>query len=77
MNKPTITFYEPFEIIVKQDGQIISYLDDSKMTESELLEKYSIDYNSFIENGLPKHFEPNCDIHAILLDYINMIQKID
>ena len=48
MNKPTITFYEPFEIIVKQDGQIISYLDDSKMTESELLEKYSIDYNSFI-----------------------------
>lgn len=84
MNKSTITFYEPFEFIVKYDGQIVSYLDDSQMTESELLEKYAIDYNSFLtkdirnENGLSMCFESILDIHALILDYIKIVDtKID
>lgn len=84
MSKSTITFYEPFEIIVKCDGQIISYLDDSQMTESELLEKYAIDYNSFLtkdirdDNGLSRCLESTIDIHALILDYIKTVDtKID
>lgn len=84
MNKSTITFYEPFEFIVKCDGQIVSYLDDSQMTESELLEKYDVDYNSFItkdirdENGLQRRLESTTHIHALILDYIKAVDtKID
>ncbi len=84
MNKSMITFYEPFEFIVKYNGQIVSYLDDSQMTESELLEKYAVDYNSFLtkdirdENGLPRRLESILDIHALILDYIKMVDtKID
>ena len=84
MNKSTITFYEPFEFIVKYNGQIVSYLDDSQMTESELLEKYAVDYNSFLtkdirdENGLPRRLESTLDIHSLILDYIKMVDtKID
>ena len=78
MNKPIIIFYEPFEIIVKENDEIISYLDEIKITESELLEKYDIDYKSFFtkdirdKNGLPEKFESNDDIHKFLLDYINI-----
>lgn len=78
MNKPIIIFYEPFEIIVKENKQIISYLDEIEITESELLEKYDIDYKSFFtkdirdKNGLPEKFESNDDIHKFLLDYINI-----
>lgn len=78
MNKPTITFYEPFEVIIQENGKIISYLDEIKMTEDELLEKYNIDYNSFLtsdvrdERGMPEIFESNKDIHKFLLDYINI-----
>ena len=70
MNKPIIIFYEPFEII--------SYLDELKITESELLEKYDIDYKSFMTKdirdkyGKPEKFESNDDIHKFLLDYINI-----
>jgi hypothetical protein len=62
MNKPIIIFYESFEIIVKENNEIISYLDEIKITERELLEKYDIDYKSFMtndirnENGLPEKF---------------------
>ncbi len=84
MNKSMITFYEPFEFIVKYNGQIVSYLDDSQMTESELLEKYAIDYNSFLtkdirdENGLPRRLKSVLDIHSLILDYIKMVDaKID
>lgn len=84
MNKSTITFYEPFEFIVKYNGQIVSYLDDSQMTESELLEKYAVDYNSFLtkdirdENGLPRRLKSALDIHSLILDYIKMVDaKID
>jgi len=79
MSKSTITFYEPFEIIVECDGQIVSYLDDSQMTESELLEKYAVDYNSFFtkdirdENGLPMRLESTAHIHTLILDYIKMV----
>jgi len=79
-----ITFYEPFEFVVKYNGQIVSYLDDSQMTESELLEKYVVDYNSFLtkdirdDNGLPMRFESTLDIHALILDYIKTVDtKID
>ena len=78
MNKPIIIFYEPFEIIVEKNGEMISYLDELKITESELLEKYDIDYKSFMTNnvrdkyGLPEKFESNDDIHKFLLDYINI-----
>lgn len=78
MNKPIIIFYEPFEIIVEKNGEMISYLDELKITESELLEKYDIDYKSFMtnnvrdKNGYPEHFESNDDIHKFLLDYINI-----
>ena len=78
MNKPIIIFYEPFEIIVKENDEIISYLDEIKITERQLLEKYDIDYKSFMTNnvrdkyGLPEKFESNDDIHKFLLDYINI-----
>ena len=78
MNKPIIIFYEPYEIIVKENDEIISYLDELKITESELLEKYDIDYKSFMtnnvrdKNGYPENFESNDDIHKFLLDYINI-----
>ena len=78
MNKPIIIFYEPFEIIVKENNEIISYLDEIKITESELLEKYDIDYKSFFTKdirdkyGKPEKFESNNDIHKFLLDYINI-----
>lgn len=84
MSKSTITFYEPFEFIVKCDGQIVSYLDDSQMTESELLEKYAVDYNSFLtkdirdDNGLPRRIESTAHIHTLILDYIKAVDtKID
>ncbi len=78
MNKPIIIFYEPFEIIVEKNGEMISYLDELKITESELLDKYDIDYKSFFikdirdKNGLPEKFDSNDDIHKFLLDYINI-----
>jgi hypothetical protein len=78
MNKPIIIFYEPFEIIVKENDEIISYLDELKITESELLEKYDIDYKSFMTKdirdkyGKLEKFESNNDIHKFLLDYINI-----
>ena len=78
MNKPIIIFYEPYEIIVKENDEIISYLDELKITESELLEKYDIDYKSFMtnnvrdKNGYPENFESNDDIHKFLIDYINI-----
>ena len=54
------------------------------MTENELLEKYAVYYNSFLskdirnENGLPIRLESILDIHALILDYIKMVDtKID
>jgi hypothetical protein len=78
MNKPIITFYEPFEILIKQTEK---YLQETKMTENELLEKYDIDYDSFFSNnirdekGLPEILNSKHDIHIFLLDYINYSNK--
>jgi hypothetical protein len=78
MNKPKITFYEPYEIIVEENGIMTSYLDEIKITEIELLEKYNIDYKSFLtsniynEKGNLEKFKSNEDVHKFLLDYINI-----
>ena len=73
-NKPIIIFYEPFEIMIKDTTK---YLQETKITENELLAKYDIDYNSFFtsnirdEKGLPENLTSNDDVHLFLLDYIN------
>lgn len=76
MDKPTIIFYEPFEIFIKVNEQL-TYLQETKMTESELLVKYNIDYNSFFtsnirdEKGLPEILKSQDDIHEFILKYIS------
>jgi len=73
-NKPIIIFYEPFEIMIKDTTK---YLQETKITENELLAKYDIDYNSFFtsnirdEKGLPEILISTHDVHVFLLDYIN------
>ena len=53
------------------------YLQETNMTENELLTKYDIDYESFFHSnirdkkGLPEILESKEDIHSFLLDYIN------
>ncbi len=81
MNKPIISFYEPFEIVVLVNNEIISYLDEPQITENQILEKYNIDYDSFYksdvrdEKGLPEIIKSKGDIHRILLNYINNLNK--
>ena len=71
--KPTIVFYEPHEIMIKETT---TYLRETNLTESELFAKYDIDYNSFFssnirdENGYPEKFENKNDVHIFLLNYI-------
>ena len=73
MNKPIIVFYEPYEIMIKENKMF----NETNMTESELLEKYDIDYDSFFhsnirdEKGMPEILISKNDIHKFLLDYIN------
>ena len=73
--KPIIIFYEPYEIMIKQTGK---YLSETNLTESELLAKYDIDYNSFFmsnirdERGYPETIKSHKDVHIFLLDYINI-----
>jgi len=81
MNKPIIRFYEPFEIVVLVNNEIMSYLDEPKITENQILEKYNIDYDSFFtsdirdEKGLPEIIKSKSDIHSILLNYINIVNE--
>lgn len=81
MNKPIIRFFEPFEIVVIVNNEIISYLDEPQITENQILEKYNIDYDSFYksdirdEKGLPEIIISKSDIHKILLNYINNLNK--
>ena len=81
MNKPIIRFYEPFEIVVLVNNEIMSYLDEPQITENQILEKYNIDYDSFFtsdirdEKGLPEIIKSKSDIHSILLNYINIINE--
>ena len=81
MVKPIIRFYEPYEIIVLVNNEIMSYLDEPQITENKILEKYNINYDSFYksdirdEKGLPEIIKSNNDIHSILLNYINNLNK--
>ena len=81
MVKPIIRFYEPYEIIVLTNNEIMSYLDEPKITENQMLEKYNIDYDSFYksdirdEKGLPEIISSKSDIHSILLNYINIVNE--
>ena len=81
MDKPIIRFYEPYEIIVLANNEIMSYLDEPQITENQILEKYNIDYDSFYksdirdEKGLPEIIKSKCDIHSILLNYINIVNE--
>jgi hypothetical protein len=81
MNKPIIRFFEPFEIIVIVNNEIMSYLDEPQITENQILEKYNIDYDSFYKSdvrdeiGLTKIIKSKNDIHKILLNYINKINE--
>ncbi len=76
MSKPTIIFFEPFEILIEKD-QTLSYLQETKMTSKQLLEKYDIDYDSFFrsnirdEKGCPENLRSESDVIVFLLDYIN------
>ena len=59
----------------------MSYLDESQITENQMLEKYNIDYDSFYksdirdEKGLPESISSKSDIHSFLLNYINNINE--
>ena len=81
MVKPIIRFYEPYEIVVLVNNEFMSYLDEPKITENQMLEKYNIDYDSFYksdvrdEKGLPEIIKSKSDIHRILLNYINKINE--
>jgi hypothetical protein len=81
MVKLIIRFYEPFEIVVIVNNEIMSYLDEPQITESQMLEKYNIDYDSFYksdirnEKGLPEIIKSKSDIHSILLNYINIVNE--
>jgi len=81
MVKPIIRFYEPYEIIVLVNNEIMSYLDEPQITENQMLEKYNIDYDSFYksdirdEKGLPEIISSKSDIHSILLNYLNKINE--
>jgi len=72
--KQTIVFYEPYEIMIKETTK---YLQETKMTESELLSKYDIDYYSFFssdirdENRYPEALKNMNDVHIFILKYIN------
>jgi len=74
MNKPIIVFYEPFEIMIKDTNKMFN---ETNMTESEILEKYDIDYDSFFhsnirdEKGVPEILILKKDVHIFLLDYMN------
>ncbi len=81
MVKPIIRFYEPYEIVVIVNNEIMSYLDEPQITENQMLEKYNIDYDSFYksdirdEKGLPEIISSKSDIHSILLNYINIVNE--
>ena len=81
MIKPIIRFYEPYEIVVLVNNEIMSYLDEPQITENQMLEKYNIDYDSFYKSdirdvkGLPEIISSKNDIHSILLNYINIVNE--
>jgi len=81
MNKPTITFYEPYEMILEKNGEI-SYLDELIITENELVEKYNINYESFLTKdtrdakGIPIKFTSLSKIHSFILNYLYSLNSV-
>ena len=75
-NKPKIVFYFPFEIMLVENSKI-AHLEQTKITENEILQKYDIDYNSFYKNDINnKHLgviklKSVDEVNAFLLDYMN------
>jgi hypothetical protein len=63
--------------MVKEYKQKEKYLQETIITEQNLLQKYNIDYDSFYnsnirdEKGLPEILNSQQDVHNFLLDYIN------
>lgn len=55
----------------------MTYLKEKNMSQSQMLEKYNIDYDSFIKNnirdeeGYPENLQTKRDVEIFLLDYIN------
>jgi hypothetical protein len=80
MNKPIIVFYEPFEIMAKENGKetyLHRYLGQQKLTLKELLDTFDIDYISFYTSNIrdekcyPIQLSSKDGIHNFLLKYIN------
>jgi hypothetical protein len=75
-NKPKIVFYFPFEIMLVENSKI-AHLEQTNITENELLQKYDIDYNSFYKNDIyNKYFgviklKSANEVHTFLLNYMN------
>ena len=75
-NKPKIVFYFPFEIMLVENSKI-AHLEQTKITENELLQKYDIDYNSFYKNDINnKHLgviklKSVNEVNTFILDYMN------
>lgn len=75
-NKLKIVFYEPNEIMLIENSKI-AHLQKTKMTESELLLKYDIDYDSFYRNKICHekrgviNLKSAREVHIFLLDYMN------
>ena len=74
--KPKIVFYFPFEIMVVENSKI-AYLQQTKTTENELLQKYDIDYDSFYKNKIYNKYlgeislKSTHEVHNFLLNYMN------
>ena len=77
MYKPIIFFCEPFELLVLTNENKEIYLQEIKMNENELLNKYDIDYDSFYcsnirdKNGYPEILKSKYDVHIFILGYLN------
>ncbi len=77
MYKPIIFFCEPFKLLVLTIENKEIYLQEIKMNENELLNKYDIDYDSFYrsnirdENGYPEILKSKYDVHIFILGYLN------
>ncbi len=81
MTKPIIVFYEPYEILVKEDGKKEEYLHQKiiqKVTIDELLKTFDIDYPSFFnsnirdEKGIPENLTSEEDVNNLILNYLNV-----
>jgi hypothetical protein len=74
--KPKIVFYFPFEIMVVENSKI-ACLQQTNITENELLQKYDIDYDSFYKNKIYNKYlgeislKSTHEVHNFLLNYMH------